>query len=466
VHDIDTRTAALRLSREGHSVRAIARALRISRGAVDRILASGIAEVPVVERPDQLEPHLDQVRDLFVRCRGNLVRVHEELAAAGVLVPYSTLTGFCRRHHVGESPKQAAGQYHFEPGEEMQHDTSPHKVTVGGRLRSGQCASLILCYSRRVYAQCYPRWTRFHVRSFLAEALVWFGGSAGRAMVDNLSVIIAHGTGRNAVPAPEMAAFAERFGFDFAAHELGDVNRSARVERPFDYIERNFYPGRTFSSWDDLNAQLRDWCTRVDHRHRRSLQASPIELFAAEQACLRPLPLHVPEVYDLHVRSVDLEGYVHLHVSRYSVPEGLIGEEVEVRESLARVRFLHRHQVVAEHRRRWEDEPGNERLPEHRRRRRKAATGLPPTPEESVLRANAPELVALVEALRKHHGGRAVHAIRRLHRMFLDYPTEPLVSAVRSALEYGLLDLERIESLVLRRISGDFFRQPVEARRG
>ena len=43
---------------------------------------------------------------------------------------------------------------------------------------------------------------------------------------------------------PEMAAFAERFGFTFAAHEKGDANRSARVERPFDYIENNFLAGR------------------------------------------------------------------------------------------------------------------------------------------------------------------------------------------------------------------------------
>src|SRR2546425_7672939 len=34
------------------------------------------------------------------------------------------------------------------------------------------------------------------------------------------------------VPAPEMAAFAERYHFTFRAHEKGDANRAARVERP------------------------------------------------------------------------------------------------------------------------------------------------------------------------------------------------------------------------------------------
>lgn len=43
----------------------------------------------------------------------------------------------------------------------------------------------------------------------------------------------------------------------FMAHEPEDKNRSERVERPFHYIDHNFYPGRTFDSMDDLNRELR-----------------------------------------------------------------------------------------------------------------------------------------------------------------------------------------------------------------
>ncbi|HLG58797.1 MAG TPA: hypothetical protein VI485_25855 [Vicinamibacterales bacterium] len=53
--------------------------------------------------------------------------------------------------------------------------------------------------------------------------------------------VVAAGTGARLVPAPEMAAFAERFGFVFRAHEKGDANRSACVERPFHFIEHNFW---------------------------------------------------------------------------------------------------------------------------------------------------------------------------------------------------------------------------------
>ena len=433
----------------------------VSRNAVRRVLREGHSQVPTLVREESLTDHLERVRALHQSCQGNLVRVAEELAAHDIVVAYSTLTAFCRRHDIGVVPKQAAGRYHFKAGEEMQHDTSPHLVTIAGVRKKLDCASLVLCYSRRLYAQVYPRWTRFECRVFLTKALRRFGGACGRAMVDNSSVVIWRGVGADAVPAPAMAALAQRFGFEFVAHRVGDANRSARVERPFHYIENNFYPGRTFVDLADVNAQLEAWCDAVDRRTKRHLGATPLELFAAEQPCMKPLPAYIPEVYDIHSRRVDVEGFVNLHTNRYSVPACLIGRRVEVHETLERLRIFDGHDLVAEHDRL---EPGlRDRvlLAEHRgqRRRRKPA---PPSPEENTLRAAHAVLGELCMRLRRRHGGQALKAVRRLHRMYLEYPTEPLCDAVTSALAFDLVDLGRIERMALERIAGDYFRFPTD----
>lgn len=76
--------------------------------------------------------------------------------------------------------------------------------------------------------------------------------------------------------------------------------------------------------------------------------------------------------------------------------------------------------------------------------------------------ATDPGLAALCDLLRKRHGGAAVRAIRRLHRLYLDYPTASLVAATRQAVTYGLCDLGRLESMVLRAVAGDFFRLPTD----
>ena len=63
------------------------------------------------------------------------MRVHEELLARGIVtLSYPALTAFCRKHGIGHEPLKPKGQYHFEPGQEMQHDTSPHDVHIGGAL--------------------------------------------------------------------------------------------------------------------------------------------------------------------------------------------------------------------------------------------------------------------------------------------------------------------------------------------
>jgi len=459
VLDLDTRTAILRLRREGHGIKRIAQVLGISKNSVRKVLDSGEAAVPPMRREESLAPHIDQVRQLFSACKGNRVRVHEELTAEGIEVAYQTLTTFCRRHDIGVKPKQRVGRYHFEPGQEMQHDTSPHDVEVGGRKRTLQCASLILCFSRMSYSQCFPRWNRFLAKVFLTEAIQYFGGAADDCMLDNSNVIVLRGTGADAEMVPGMVAFGKRFEFTFVAHEKGDANRSAHVERGFHTVENNFYPGRDFADLDDLNAQLRQWCDKRNAKWTRHLRASPRELFATEVSALKPLPLHVPEVYELHWRPVGSEGYVTLHTNRYSLPEGLIGRRVAVHEHRRRLRIFDGHRLVLEHAKRPYGAGKRVTLPEHRGRRKVAPP--PPLPEERSLRAAAPELAAMADALRKRHGGRAAKAVRRLHRIYVEYPTEAVVDAVGRALEFGLLDLHRIERMVLRLIAGEFFRLPI-----
>ena len=230
--DQGLRTAILSLRAKGHGIRQIARALQISRGAVRTVLKMDSPTVPRIDRAEKAEPYRDQILEWVDRCRGNLVRVHEELVAQGVAISYPTLTAFCRRHGIGHAPPAPVGHYDFAPAQEMQHDTSPHRAPIGGLEQGIQTASLVLCYSRLLFFQAYPVFTRFYCKVFLTDALEYVTGAAATCMIDNTHVVVASGTGTRMVPAPEMAAFAERFGFVFRAHEKGDANRSARVERP------------------------------------------------------------------------------------------------------------------------------------------------------------------------------------------------------------------------------------------
>jgi transposase len=455
--DQSTRAAILKLKQQGHSIRGIARALRVSRGAVRDVLRSGTEIVPTLVREEKAAPYRDQILELYQCCKGNLVRVHEELVASGAQFSYPALTAFCRRQGIGQEPKEPVGEYHFGPAQEMQHDTSPHRAEIGGQLRPVQTASLVCCYSRLLFFEFFLTFTRFDCKVFLTDALQYLQGACKICMIDNTHVVVLKGTGRDMVPVPEMAAFAERYGFHFRAHEKGDANRSARVERSFQYIDTNFLAGRRFRDWEDANRQAREWCDKVNAKFRDDLKASPRELFAVEQLHLKPLPNWVPPVYLLHQRLVDMEGYVSVDTNRYSVPNDFLGRQVEVRQTKDRIEIYRGPRLVAAHKRILEPTGRKYRLPEHRHQRGQAPQRSDSCPEEKLLLARLPEAAGYLEALKKRYPGRVTLPLRRLLRLVNDYPRAPLLEVLQAATQYGLFDLERLESMILRKLAREYF---------
>ena len=456
--DPETRAAILTLRERGVGTRRIAQDLRVSRTTVKRVIAEGASPPPAAPREESATPHAERIAALFADCRGNLVRVQEELAREGVTLAYSTLTGFCRRHGIGVVPPKPVGRYHFEPGEEMQHDTSPHKVQLGERENLLQCASLVLCHSRMIYAQLFPVWDRFWCKVFLTDAILAMGGAAGRCEVDNSHVVLASGSGKGAVFAPEMEAFSSRFGFVFEAHEKGHAERSGRVERPFAFIENNFYPGRRFADLADANAQLCEWCDVKNASFRPRLGAAPAALYAMERAALKPLPLHVPAVERIHVRVVDTEGFVHLHRNRDSVPFDLIGRDVQVHEGKERVRVFVRGAQVAEHGRLTDGADARATVSAHHQRRHNPARHeAPKLEQERVVRLDSAVAARWLDAAAAR-GKRNVRLVRQLHRLWMDYPREPLERALATAEAHDLFDAARVETMVLRELGTEYFR--------
>jgi transposase len=459
--DEATRTAIFKLHEQGHGSRAIAQALKVARATVRQVIRSGHRTVPPLLRAERCEPWREQILELHAQYQGHLGRVYEELLRGGATLSYPALTAFCRRHRIGSAPPPPAGHYEFPPGREMQHDTSPHTAEIGGVRTRVQTASVVLCYSRMIFFQCYPRFRRFECKAFLAQGLAYFQGAASMCMVDNSHVIVAAGSGAAMIPAPEMVAFAERYGFTFKAHEKGDANRSARVEAPFHRIESAFLTGARFSDWRDLNQQAFAACEAWNAKFSQKLHASRRELFAVEQPCLQPLPIYLPEVYQLSTRIVDAEGYVNVNRVRYSVPYTLIGRPLEVRETLERIEVYEGPRRVASHP--IVHTPFDTRVtePTHRPARGLATHRPGPTAEEMVMLRIEPALVNYLTAFKAQTGERRL-PLRRLLKMLQDYPREPFLAALKLAEQYRLFDLERLERMILKQIAHDYFVLPLK----
>ena len=462
--DNEKRAAIIGLHGNGRSIREIAKAVRASRNSVKSVIRSGAVQ-GLSGRGSQLDGYLEDIRELYATCwdkrkgRANLVRVREKLSdllkTRGEVLEasYSALTWFCREHGLGALEKEPTRRILTAPGEEMQHDTSPYTIVLGGRRVKRQCASLVFGYSRMSYIQFYTNFDRFHCKVFLTEAFNYLQGVCRRCVIDNTSVILACGAGRTAQVAPEVEAFEKRYGFRFMAHEIMDCDRKGKVERPFDYVEGNFLVGRVFKNDEDLNRQALAWLEAANRRRVRELRASPVELFAAERPQIVPLPLYIPEVYRIWQRGVDSYGCVSVHGQKYPAPAAYLGRSVIVRETKDRVILLDGRDEVANHAKKTEGSPASAQTP-HAPRRQKSAQLV----EEGKLKALGGVMETYLQALKTERGPRYIWSLKKLYRLSCQYRTADLLAAVGKAAGHRLFDVNRIETILLQDIAArDYF---------
>jgi hypothetical protein len=154
---------------------------------------------------------------------------------------------------------------------------------------------------------------------------------------------------------------------------------------------------------------------------------------------------------------VDVSGYVPVDTNRYSVPERLIGKEVEVHKLWDRVEIFFKNQKVADHPRLLDKRETRITTNGHHPpfNRQRAHEG--PCVEETALLGHQEWLDQFVKELKRRSGGRGVRSMRRLLDLKRTYPPEAFEKAILEALRYGLYDLSRLEQMILSYVAGNFF---------
>lgn len=433
--------------------------MKISRNSVRKLLHQSIDSEKVIFKNEDEQELVAIITPLLLSCRGNLVRVHEILIQEHQqILAYSSLTYLVRKYQLRQTPPRRVGEYCFAPGDEMQHDTSPHDVMINGKRIRAQCASLVLGFSRKLFIQYYPCFTRFEAKIFLQQALSFMQGSCKRCIIDNTSVILAAGAGVHAVVAAEMLFFSRLYGFEFIAHAVNNPNRKGKIERPFHYIENNFLVERTFRDWNELNQQALHWCQTVSNQKpKRILGMSPEMAYLQEKPALLRLPEVSPPIYQHFQRTGDLQGYVNVDTNRYSIPESHIGHILEVYQYLDKIEIYYQHRLVTQHPRiiGKRDQRSNikgHHIKLHRDEKRKASSEA-----EQQLTGHNHILDDYILALKSHVRGRGAWVFQQLLTLKRNYPFDAFIKAITVAKHYSMFDLKRLETMIIKHVSHDFF---------
>jgi hypothetical protein len=90
----------------------------------------------------------------------------------------------------------------------------------------------------------------------------------------------------------------------------------------------------------------------VNQKVKRHLGESPKTRYQQERPYCIDLPKVLPPIYNQLQRTVNSEGYICVETQRYSVPERLIGQIVDVCHYMNPLDIFYQHQKVATHQRR------------------------------------------------------------------------------------------------------------------
>ena len=328
------------------SIRGIARDLQLGRAAIASVIRQHIAQTqstdsdsppacfgPVpLARKSKLDPFLDSLTQLLARYpKITAQRAFEELSKLGYNGSYSTLRTYIKDRRA--KPKAPVIRFETPPGAQGQMDWSTYTIdfTQEGRRRV-ELFSYILGYSRRQYIcfterQDFETTVRQHVVAF--EHL---GGAAATCLYDNMKVVVTRWEDGQPIYNPRFLSFATHYGFKPWACEPRRPETKGKIERPFDYAEKNLLNGRTFRSIEHLNEVARWWLGEVnDRRIHGTTKRTPLELHEEEKPHLIDLPAIRFDTAQVVYRKVDSEGFINYADNRYSAPWRLIGQMIPVR---------------------------------------------------------------------------------------------------------------------------------------
>ena len=280
------------------------------------------------------------------------------------------------------------------------------------------------------------------------RALVFFGGSTRRVIVDNLKAAVLEGSGRNARFHPEFEALCAYHGrMKPVACERADPESKGVVEGGVRYVKRNALAGRSeeLVTFEDVERLARYWPeTSANVRDHETTRERPVDRFEREH--LHPLPSIPYDTDEVLLTVATPHARVRFDTNRYSVPPECARRQLVLRADDAHLSVLRGGVEVARHRRSFEKhkvilDPAHQKAAFALRRRSRLREN------EERFDALGEEAMAFRLGLTRSPIKPAVH-LRRLLELVRVYGRTEVLGAIVKALGLGAYDAAYVTDLL------------------
>jgi transposase len=335
------------------SIRSIAEELGLNRKSVARVVQRrAVAEVRMAqERKSILDPYKPLAKELLLRNpKITGVALMNRLREEGFMGGKSVFNRWLQTVRSREPRKEAFLRLEFQAGECAQVDWGEFGDVFGDGIKI-HAFIMVLAFSRLLYVE-FTRSERFE--DFIRcheNAFRFFGGVPRECWYDNLATAVTERLGK-------LVRFNARFFAYMGHHQIrphacnpAKGNEKGRVEDGVKFIRYNFWPGREFKDFADLQAQAIVWmnsfCNEREHRATRRVPRLYFE--AEEKIALLPLNPHNYDTDEVLSRVVPPDFHILFETNRYSVPWTLVGMTVTLRINNEKIRVFYNERAICSH---------------------------------------------------------------------------------------------------------------------
>jgi len=450
-----------RLAHDGLSVRKIAATLRLSRPTVHKYLDDPTAPATKPTRASKLDPFKDDIaRMLETDPKVSAAVIRQHLQERGFEGGATIVRDYLSHVRPSVQAKAAFIRFESDPGVQCQIDWGHFgSVPYGHTQRKLYCLAVIECHSRLLYLDFTHSQRQETLHRGLLGAFRFFQGTPKELVHDNMLTAVIEHQGPVVRFNDQFLEFLRPFHINPIACNVNQPQEKGKVEKgAIHYIRHNFWPLRSFTNLDDLQAQANHWRDQVANRRvHRTTGFRPIERFRPE--AMRPLPEFLPDCRDTAVAKVHRDFAILFDGNAYSAPPWAIAKTLTVKADHRHVTLYFKDRAIATHTRCW---GRNQRLelPGHRQAAQQHHPRHWLSPEVTafialgdVAKTYLEQLATTQQPLQK--------SVKKLLDLKDDYGTHALLEAMERASRHKAYGAHYIENILYQEMTPQRQHPPV-----
>ncbi|MBI4405173.1 MAG: IS21 family transposase [Deltaproteobacteria bacterium] len=407
------------------------------------------------ERTSIVEPYRAQIeeflkKDPFMSARAIFHRIRESGYPGGITIA----TAWVKKHRTTPvRSREAFLTLEFQAGECAQVDWGEFGNVFGDGVKI-HCFVMVLCFSRLLYieftrSEKFEEFIRCHENAF-----GFFGGVPQECWYDNLTSAVTDRMGPIIRFNAKFMAYMGHQAIHPHACNPARGNEKGRVEDGVKFIRSSFWPGRTFSDFEDLCRQAAQWRDEIANtrEHRSTKKIPRLHFDTEEKATLRAVNPHPYDTDEIFSRVVPPNFHILYDTNRYSVPWTLVGITVTVRVNHSHVKIFYNDRFVAKHSRSYKKNHTFSQ-PEHSKGLLERKPGASrDTWQLSAVKSIGPAMYDYVNFLRSGH--RSIRSeVARILALATVYGEAAVNEAASELLKNAVIGVENMELLLKSRYS-------------